>query len=1307
MSKTAAFVVAGVASAIVYVLLGPGIAASAIYAGMGMLAAAAVLWGIRTHRPERKLPWLCLAVSIFLFALGDSIWSVYENILHQEVPFPSPADGAYLLGYPFLAATALLCIRGRTTGRLGIFVDTAIVALAAAIASWHFLLSPLLDDAIADPIVGGIAFGYPAADTVVLAAFVALLFTSAVNLPAFRLLLGGIGLFLFADIFYAVGLISETYTTGAWFDSAWILAYGLMGASALHPSMRVLVAAKEDDQAPLAIRFRFPVLGIATLAAVAMGVIAEPARTFEAVVELVAALVLPALVLVRLGIIFHEYANREHELEQSRDDLAQSQERYRLIVETAAEGIWLVDGDNRTLFANAALADMLGSPLEEMVGTSMFEFIRDEDRALAEGHIERRKLGITEQFEFPFVARDGRTVWTLISRKPLEKEGESPGSLLMLSDITNRKATEQAQRASEEQFRAVFEEANDAMLVADDGRRYVDANPAAEALLGRSREEILTMRIEDLIPTSETAVIKNWVAFLYSGRAEGSMTVTRPDDSTSEVEFSARANVLPGRHLSILRDVTERRGFETRLRQAEKTQAIGQLAGGIAHDFNNLLLAIRGYAELALMELDPNDGVAADIQEIKTAAERAAALTQQLLAFSRNQTLQPALVDLNHVLRNFHPVIRELLADDVELTMSLESELPRINVDRTGIEQVITSLVVNARDAMSAGGTLTFETATAILSAEESQALFGEERPGDLVCLTVSDTGSGMDEETSARAFEPFFTTKEQGKGTGLGLSTVEGMTSQSGGAVTLESRLGEGTTIRIYLPRASLAARTVEPETMLVEHCPLGCPRHRAAGGGRAGRPESRAWNAGAPGARSARGARRRRGAGARAQPPGCCRPADHRRRHAVDERPRAGRAPRGDRAEHPGPLHIWLHGRSRSAQRDSASGLRFPPQAVRHGLLASESPRAPRQESRMTTYPGTRVLVVDDTEQTRNLVSRVLERYGHACVVAGNAAEARARLAEEPFDLILCDVKMPGESGFDLAEHVLRAHPTTAVVMVTGVDDTESALRALELGAYGYVIKPFSINEILISVVNALRRRTLELDARNDVTKLEDAVGLRTEELKETLGSLHDAQEETVRRLSRVAEYRDDQTGDHIERVGVYCELLGRKLGLGPDECRLLRIASPLHDVGKVAIPDGILLKPGPLTPTERTIMERHAELGHEMLAGSGEELLDLAAVLALTHHEHFDGSGYPHGLAGHEIPIQGRIAAVADVFDALTSDRVYRRAFAVPDALAMLAQRRDTHFDGEIVDAFLASTEEVVALRLQYTESLKEAA
>jgi putative two-component system response regulator len=195
-----------------------------------------------------------------------------------------------------------------------------------------------------------------------------------------------------------------------------------------------------------------------------------------------------------------------------------------------------------------------------------------------------------------------------------------------------------------------------------------------------------------------------------------------------------------------------------------------------------------------------------------------------------------------------------------------------------------------------------------------------------------------------------------------------------------------------------------------------------------------------------------------------------------------------------------------------------------------------------------------------------------------------------------------------------------------------------------------------------------------------------------QETLRRSH---EETVRRLSTAAELRDDETGAHIERVSRYCELIAERLGLDPAFRDELRIASPMHDVGKIGIPDAILLKPGPLTPEERAEMERHAEIGYRVLTGSGAELLELAATIAWTHHERFDGSGYPRGLSGETIPLEGRIAAVADVFDALTSDRVYRKALPYEEAIALLRDGRGSQFDPRVVDAFLEADDEIRAI------------
>jgi putative two-component system response regulator len=350
-----------------------------------------------------------------------------------------------------------------------------------------------------------------------------------------------------------------------------------------------------------------------------------------------------------------------------------------------------------------------------------------------------------------------------------------------------------------------------------------------------------------------------------------------------------------------------------------------------------------------------------------------------------------------------------------------------------------------------------------------------------------------------------------------------------------------------------------------------------------------------------------------------------------------------------------------------------------------------------------GERILIVDDEDSIRRLLERLLGQHGYRCATAANALEARALLAAEPFALVLSDVNMPGESGLDLVSDILRCYPDTAVVMVTGLDDRRYAEVALEHGAFGYVLKPFKPNELLINVVNALRRRTLELENRDHRERLEQTVLERTGALRETIsrletseGELRRLREESIRRLSWAAEFRNHETGEHIIRMSLYCALIARLAGLDAEQADTVRIASPMHDVGKIGIPDRILLKPGPLTPEERQVMEGHTEIGYRILAGSGTQLLDLAATMALTHHERLDGAGYPQGLAGEAIPLEGRITAIADVFDALTSDRVYRPAFQPDEALAMMLEGRGTQFDAVLLDRFADCFDDVLAIR-----------
>jgi putative two-component system response regulator len=336
-------------------------------------------------------------------------------------------------------------------------------------------------------------------------------------------------------------------------------------------------------------------------------------------------------------------------------------------------------------------------------------------------------------------------------------------------------------------------------------------------------------------------------------------------------------------------------------------------------------------------------------------------------------------------------------------------------------------------------------------------------------------------------------------------------------------------------------------------------------------------------------------------------------------------------------------------------------------------------------------RILIVDDDRHVRALVRRLLERAGYVCATAENGVKAHELLAVQSFELLVCDLQMPGESGFDVISHVRATYPDTAAIMVTGVDDEQLAGQALALGAYGYIVKPFSSTDLSVQVQNALRRRQLEIAQRHERERLELMVEERTGELCRAVDDLKRSEEQTVRRLAAAVEARDHETAEHIERVGDYSALVAGWLGLSPEHCELIRRSSTLHDVGKIGVADEILLKPGPLTPAERIAMQRHAKIGYDILGGSELDLLELAATIAWTHHERVDGTGYPRGLAGSEIPLEGRIVAVVDVYDALTSDRPYRPALAHENALALMCTGKGTQFDAIVLDAFLRALEE----------------
>ena len=325
-------------------------------------------------------------------------------------------------------------------------------------------------------------------------------------------------------------------------------------------------------------------------------------------------------------------------------------------------------------------------------------------------------------------------------------------------------------------------------------------------------------------------------------------------------------------------------------------------------------------------------------------------------------------------------------------------------------------------------------------------------------------------------------------------------------------------------------------------------------------------------------------------------------------------------------------------------------------------------------------RILVVDDEQQVSDIIAQCLAMEGYSCDTADCAEKALELCACNEYSLLVSDIMMPGKSGLELLGIVRKLYPDVAVVMVTAVDDRTTAVNALHLGAYGYVIKPFDLNEIVICVVNALERRRLSIQSRQYERRLENDVLQRTAEIQRR-------EEEICLRLAAACGYRDLETGSHNRRLGLYSAVLARELGWTRQAQDEIRISIAMHDIGKIGLPDTILRKPARLTHEEFEVVKTHAVIGARMLEGSDFSLLNMAHSIALSHHEKWDGTGYPYGLAGTDIPESARICSILDVYDALIHKRVYREALPEEEALTIMTESRGSHFDPEIFDCFMA--------------------
>lgn len=348
-------------------------------------------------------------------------------------------------------------------------------------------------------------------------------------------------------------------------------------------------------------------------------------------------------------------------------------------------------------------------------------------------------------------------------------------------------------------------------------------------------------------------------------------------------------------------------------------------------------------------------------------------------------------------------------------------------------------------------------------------------------------------------------------------------------------------------------------------------------------------------------------------------------------------------------------------------------------------------------------KILIVDDEDCNLRLMEAILIPLGHEVILARDGEKALEKVREASPDLILLDVIMPKMDGFEVTKKLKESEDTRVipVVIVTALRETENRVKALEAGADDFLSKPVDRVELRARVNSLLKVKAYNDHMRDYQKKLETEVERKTKQLSRAFKEIRKASLDTIIRLSRAAEYKDKETGNHIQRMSYYAVVLAQKIGLGRKSVEEILYAAPMHDIGKIGIPERILLKRGKLDPDEWTIMKQHPIMGARILEGSNSGFIRVAEVIALTHHERWDGSGYPKGLRCEDIPLVGRIVAICDVIDALVTDRPYRKAFSVEESLKIIAEGRGRQFDPMLVDTFFSLKHEILSIKEKYED------
>jgi len=500
------------------------------------------------------------------------------------------------------------------------------------------------------------------------------------------------------------------------------------------------------------------------------------------------------------------------ERKQAQEALRESQSLYHSLVEHLPVNVYRKDKEGRFIFVNSRFCQFKGRPAKELLGKTVFEFsspevarqFTEKDRAVLEtGEV----LAVEEEIHQP----DGKVTYLHTVKSPVfNSTGTIIGTQGMFFDITERKQAQEALRESDERFRQLAENIADTFwMTSPDSRKIYYVSPAYERIWGHTLASLQadpSQRLEAILPEDRERVVNAFASLAINQPSINvEYRIKRPDGTIRWINdrgFQVRdPENRVVRLTGIATDITERKQLEDQLFQSQKMETVGKLAGGIAHEFNSILTAIIGQSELLLRDLPFGDRLSKKVTEIRKAADRAAELTRELLAYGRKQILRPEILDLNQIIANMEGMFSHLMGTTVDVRIVPANDLQAVRADAGQIEQVIMNMAMNARDAMPAGGKLTLETTNVTFDAE-NVSRYPELGPGQYVMLSITDTGIGMSGEVKAHAFEPFFSTKDVGQGTGLGLATCYGIVKQSGGHISVDSELGKGTTFKIYLPQ-------------------------------------------------------------------------------------------------------------------------------------------------------------------------------------------------------------------------------------------------------------------------------------------------------------------------------------------------------------------------------------------------------------------------------------------------------------------------------------------------------------------------